>query len=281
MTFDNMQKLQGKSAITFKNISNRFIKDELTTTPEPPMFDVHVESNVRQRRNLRVLQQQSRLLVVFDVVVEFRSVSKDHDISALVGGTWETQEDQDAFIAALKATGDSAFQDITMMMTQINGWDPGNGDDEEEEDFDLFIIIGASVGGAAVLFFVGASILYVRHRRGRAKKKPEKTTNITYATPQPPSSNGDARVSTYVYRLCAVVFFFASFFCLQFWCLSVSVCSEIVVDYQDDISTLGDPMFGAGVAAGGMLLPGMEKDETIAARYDENVMLELVVVLVC
>jgi hypothetical protein len=34
-----------------------------------------------------------------------------------------------------------------------------------------------------------------------------------------------------------------------------------VVDHQDDISTLGDPMFGAG----GMLIPGLEKDETVAA----------------
>lgn len=40
-------------------------------------------------------------------------------------------------------------------------------------------------------------------------------------------------------------------------------CSEIVVEHQDDVSTLGDPMFGAG----GMLIPGLEKDETVAARY--------------
>lgn len=41
------------------------------------------------------------------------------------------------------------------------------------------------------------------------------------------------------------------------------LCSEIVVDHQDDISTLGDPTF----AAGGMTIPGLlEKDETVTGQ---------------
>jgi C-terminal processing protease CtpA/Prc len=38
-------------------------------------------------------------------------------------------------------------------------------------------------------------------------------------------------------------------------------CSEILVEPQDDVSTLGDPMF----APGGMLIGGLEKDEITAS----------------
>lgn len=40
----------------------------------------------------------------------------------------------------------------------------------------------------------------------------------------------------------------------------------MVDQYQDDVSTLGDPMFGAVVGPGG-ISPGLEKDETVAPRY--------------
>jgi hypothetical protein len=184
-----------------------------------------------ERRDLRVLQQKNGLMVVFDTSVEWRSEGI-YDIPALVGGTWDTQQNQDAYIAALKATGDATFQDITAMMTDINGWTPGSGGDDKKVGNDLFIIIGASVGGGLLLFLGGIALLYCRRRHVQAKKKAIKTTTLTQATPQQLSSNGIERIST-----------------------------EIVVDHQDDVSTLGDPMWGAG----GMLIPGMEKDETIAA----------------
>jgi hypothetical protein len=41
---------------------------------------------------------------------------------------------------------------------------------------------------------------------------------------------------------------------------NVKVSTEILVEPQDDVSTLGDPMFGAG----GMMMNGMDKDEYTA-----------------
>jgi len=49
-----------------------------------------------------------------------------------------------------------------------------------------------------------------------------------------------------------------------------SLDSEILVEPQDDISTLGDPMF----CRGGMLLEGLEKDEwtgtVVGDDYDDT-----------
>ena len=206
--------MQGRTIITFETITKNFITQELANTAEPPMQDLNVWTNFKRQQtvslsssnrrlnNVRVLQQATSLLVVFDTAVEYRSISADYDVPALVGGTWETQEDQDAFIAALKATGDATFQGITRMKTEINGWDPGSDGNGDNPNIDLYIIIGASVGGFILLFAIGLYIFLVRRRgRRRSKKKPVKTSNVTYATPQPPSSNGDARVSTYVILL--------------------------------------------------------------------------------
>lgn len=207
MTFDDCPVMQGRSIITFESISSIFIKEELLSAAEPPMMDLTVWTNVKsqraikssnRRRNVRVLQQASSLKIIFDTAMEFRSTYTEYDIPQLVGGTWDTPEDQDAFIAALRATRDPTFQDITSMTTEINGWQPGgNGDDDT--DTDLFIIIGASVGGAALLFLAGILFVMLRRRRRSNKKTPVQTSNLTYATPQPPTTKSGERISTYVY----------------------------------------------------------------------------------
>jgi hypothetical protein len=206
MTFDNMNLLEGRSMFTFRSITKQFITAQLKSTADPPMQDLSVFINVKsqsrvqwtsERRDLRVLQQKNGLMVVFDTSVEWRSEGI-YDIPALVGGTWDTQQNQDAYIAALKATGDATFQDITAMMTDINGWTPGSGGDDKKVGNDLFIIIGASVGGGLLLFLGGIALLYCRRRHVQAKKKAIKTTTLTQATPQQLSSNGIERISTYV-----------------------------------------------------------------------------------
>lgn len=273
MTFDNAPRLQGKSVITFEAITTQFIRQELKTSAEPPMYDMDVWTNVKnqvvpssseRRRRVRVLQQ-SPIVIVFDTAVDFRSVGTDHDVPQLVGGTWDTEQDQNTYIAALKATGDVSFQQITAMKTEINGWEPGSDDNDKNQDIDLFIIVGASVGGAALMFLLGMGFIFMRRRR-RAKKKNkatvQQTSALTFATPQQ-QMNGE-RISTYVLKQCGMLLLLSSslFIVLTLYCFAVSRrCSEIVVDHQDDVSTLGDPMFGAG----GMLIPGLEKDETVAA----------------
>jgi hypothetical protein len=191
---------------TFRSITKQFITAQLKSTADPPMQDLSVFINVKsqsrvqwtsERRDLRVLQQKNGLMVVFDTSVEWRSEGI-YDIPALVGGTWDTQQNQDAYIAALKATGDATFQDITAMMTDINGWTPGSGGDDKKVGNDLFIIIGASVGGGLLLLLGGIALLYCRRRHVQAKKKAIKTTTLTQATPQQLSSNGIERISTYV-----------------------------------------------------------------------------------
>lgn len=155
-----------------------------------------VTQQQQRTRNMRVLQSGSGRVIVFDAVIEFRSVGTDHDMSQLVGGTWDTPEEQQEYINALKQTGDATFQSISAMAVEINGWEPG-GDGSGSSDLDLFIIIGASVGGAALLFLVLIAFVYCR-RRGRDKdaKKPTKASNGTAPTPIMPLTSTGERIST-------------------------------------------------------------------------------------
>ncbi len=46
---------------------------------------------------------------------------------------------------------------------------------------------------------------------------------------------------------------------------NIKVSTEILVEPQDDVSTLGDPMWGQG----GMIMGGMDKDEVTASVGDD------------
>lgn len=218
----------------------------VTVTTPAPIYDLDVGTNIkkqvpgaesvesRQRRlyNLRMLQTtatSSPLLIIFDTAVEFRSASQDHDVPALIGDAFATDEDIEQYVASLQATGDPSFDNISSVRWEINGVEGGGDDDENSGGIDhLWIIVGASAGGAVLFAIAGAMFAW-----GRCKNKEKKTVAVSAMAP---SINGN----------------------------QVQYSTEIVFDHQDDISTLGDPMY----APGGMLIPGLEKDETVTgARY--------------
>ena len=225
MFFDNCGDLQGKSVFTFERITTNFIRTELETTPAPPMQDLTVWTNFKTQktvdsvRNLRILQQGSPTVIVFDTAVEFRSTATQ-DVPVLVGGTWDTLKSQEAFIAALQATNDTTFQDITFMQTEINAGTPENGGTGKDDDIMLYIIIGAAVGGGALLFLLALCIVYCRRRR-RRRAKPLKKSALTFATQQPSSANGE-RISTYV------ILMWRKIVVLSFVCIVLTKCRAAV-----------------------------------------------------
>lgn len=175
-----------------------------------------------QRRRL----QSSPLKIVFDTAVKFQSVSADLDVASMIGGAFNTDEDRAKYLNQLQSSGDRSFSSINTVRVEINGIpqvvDPIDSNSGGGGGINLFVWIGAAAGGAAILILAGLYFL-------RSNNKPKKS--VTVATP---SSNArEERLHTDI----------------------------LMMEAQDDISTLGDPMY----APGGMLIPGLEKDDTVAA----------------
>ena len=89
------------------------------------------------------------------------------------------------------------------------------------------MIVGASVGGAALLVLV--ALLFLSRRRSKGSLKPIETEE---SKGSPTTAQQNVKLST-----------------------------EILVEPQDDVSTLGDPMFGQG---GMMMAVALDKDEVTA-----------------
>lgn len=198
MFFDDCQKLQGKSVITFESVTANFIEAALETT-SPPLMDLTVGINVINQRtpesirsnadsvrrnNIRFLQA-SPLVIVFDTSVDFRSISTDYDMPSLIGDAFDTDADKERYIQSLQATGDPAFRNITSMRLEINADEPPN----DETDETLYIIIGAAVGGT-LLLGIGA-FFFVRGRRTAKRAKDIAGTQNT-------TSLDEKRMQTYV-----------------------------------------------------------------------------------
>lgn len=239
MYFDDAQSLGRTSQITFHRETGDHIFNEFVNVEnlENPLLELKVGVNIKnqqvatppkevdQRRMLRNdlrRLQASPLQIVFDTVVSFQSLSQDLDVSAMIGGAFNTDEDRAKYLNELQSTGDRSFSSINSVIVFINGVPQ-----EEEENtkkggggVNIFIIIGAAAGGAALLLV--AALIYCR------KRQPHKETTVATSS----KTSGDERVNT-----------------------------DILMENQDDVSTLGDPMY----APGGMLLPGLERDDTVTA----------------
>lgn len=239
MYFDDAQRLGRTSQITFHRETGDHIFNEFVNLQdlENPLFELKVGVNIKNqqvaappeevdqrrmlRKDLRILQS-SPLQIVFDTVVSFQSLSQDLDISSMIGGAFNTDEDRAKYLNELQSTGDRSFSSINSVIVFINGVPQ-----EEEENpkkggggVNIFIIIGAAAGGAALLLVV--ALIYCR------KRQPHKETTVASSS----KTSGDERVNT-----------------------------DILMENQDDVSTLGDPNF----APGGMLLTGLERDDTVTA----------------
>jgi hypothetical protein len=167
MIFQAPTKLQGSAAITWEAVTSNHIREKINSAY--PISDLRVGTNidgsnfvsepVGQTRGRRA--EQASLQVIFDVVGSYRSSRTDLPMADLVGGAFDSEEDRAEYVAALKRTGDGYFDDIDEVRVEINGVVVT----EQSDGPNLYIIIGASAGGAC-LVLLGA-LFYVNKRGTR------------------------------------------------------------------------------------------------------------------
>lgn len=170
------------------------------------------------------------LMIQFILDVEYRSPNA-FDVNQLVWSAFDSPEEQAEYVLDLQDEA-SIFDPIREINVDVQGFVPSPTQAPEPEpgsNMDIAVIAGASVGGVA--FVILMTLLFLRGRSGKSEEEKGGTeSQIT------PSTTKNIKVST-----------------------------EILVEPQDDVSTLGDPMFGQG----GMMMGGIERDEMTATVGDD------------
>ena len=163
--------------------------------------------------------------IEFDLSIEYRSSRDDYDFDGLVWSAFDSPQRQTAYANRLKEES-KIFRTVQGVEVVVEGYKPPPEPIiviQESKKADTAVIVGSTVGSVAFIILIVLLVL-----RGRSSKSVEEKEAIeTHASP---STTKNVKVST-----------------------------EILVELQDDISTLGDPMFGQG-----MMMRGVERDEMTA-----------------
>jgi len=236
--------LTGQTIISWESITEDHVENSLLRQNlDPIIFDLDIRANVVGQsipvpelqppeeggRLLQSTEAGATLVIVFDIFISYRSVGKDYDMPMLVFDAWLEESDRNNYVATLRGRSDD-FIGVSDVEIDIQGFTPPDPEEPEPSGDDgnanVAIIAGAAVGGVAVILLAG--LLLMRRRNSNKEEEPE--------LPPAPTS-------------------------LETPASRVAVSTEIMVEPQDDISTLGDPMFGPG----GMLMGHVDKDEVTAS----------------
>jgi hypothetical protein len=248
--FPATEKLQGRDPIIWESVTDQFLTDYIYSLGfDPPLFDLDLATNIDEQipagreseeedaaqdesSTRRYLQDSGSdvptdaLTIVFDVVISYRSPSTDIDVKQLVYNAWESSIARAEFLMNLQdqsATFDPV-QDVDVIVEGYVPPQPTPSPTAQEDKVNIAVIAGASVGGVALVILIALVVM----KRRSGKNGLEMENDESRGTP---STGQNLKVST-----------------------------EILVEPQDDVSTLGDPMFGQG----GMMMGDMDKDEVTA-----------------
>lgn len=253
MTFESVTAIfENRTALTFESETGVFIRSSIITQDlgTAPLTYLKVDVNVAQQKTLngaasasasggrrhrhrRHLQQSSSssslvpLQATLDVTVEYRSSKTDYSAKLWVGDAFNSPEKRAAYLDRLKGTGDAAFANLQSVDVLVDGTAPIEQPDTPPAATPnntgtlIAIIVGSVVGGIIVvaLILYGVRKSHDPNKNGFGARPPTATTG----SHQTPGSGSDQKLAT-----------------------------EILVEgYQDDVSTLGDPVgwtYGAGGA---------------------------------
>ena len=233
MIFDNLGVLDSSARITFERATEGHIFDQVNGAGiSPPLMELTVGTDVksqsvvvndgqgrRQRRRRRLQTTQRR--IVFDVVVGFKSTTTYEDINAIIGDAFNSAAERNQYLDRLQRQGNNLFSSINDVQVEVGGV-PQNEVDEEPNGIGLPVIIGSVAGGLS-LVIVGM-LVYIMYCRKRSKP----LNTQSQATPTTVAASGE-RMNT-----------------------------EVRVEPQDEVSTLGDPTYTQGMA-----MAALEKDDTV------------------
>ena len=238
------ETLDGEDVIVWKSATEAHITQYLLSEADPPMMEVVAltvniieQSKEKDRRSLQRLGGGDSLWIYFNVSMAYRSNSDDYDTDELVWSAFASQVDGLEYIIALRKKSES-FDPVLLAQVNVQGYNepptqapqPAK---EKRDKTEIAVIVGASIGGAALIILI--ILLFLRCSSGKTVS--EKHREEIAETGASPSTNSR----------------------------NVKVSTEILVEPQDDVSTLGDPMWGQG----GMIMGGMDKDEVTASVGDD------------
>jgi hypothetical protein len=244
--FPLSHQLRGRDAFNWETVTESFIEKFLLSNEVDLRLSIaEIRANIEDQytgvsvqdatgTTRRFLQEANSdtlvdsLVIQFKIFMKYRSNADDIDVNQLVWSAFSSPEKQAEYILDLQEESDSdVFEPVREVELAVEGYvpsptqAPGPGPDE---GIGIAVIVGASVGSVALIILI--MLLLLRRRSGKSEE--ERGVTETQATP---STQKNIKVST-----------------------------EILVEPQDDVSTLGDPMFGQG----GMMMGGMERDEMTA-----------------
>jgi hypothetical protein len=255
--FEDGERLVGRDRADWESITENQIANSIRATPMDPavsLIEVRVSIELQVpagsrtssspqdqseiaafESNRRYLQLQDEgsvpdnaLIIVFDVFLDFKSESKDQDVDSWVFLSFDESLDRAEYVRNLQQRSPT-FLSVEDVDVIVAGYvpSPTSAPGSRGGNPNVAVVVGASIGSFALTIII--VLLALRRRSG--KKQSVGASQTGPNSQLSPSSAQNVKVST-----------------------------EILVEPQDDVSTLGDPMFGAG----GMMMNGMDKDEYTA-----------------
>lgn len=147
------------------------------------------------------------LQIDFDAEYVFKSESTEFDAKVFVSEAFNSPEERESFRNRLTQSNDPFYRDVVNIAVLVEGEIPIEEEPDNDSDgssLNIGIIAGAAGGGAILIALAG--ILLLRNRNGKPDGIPTEVQSSF------PSRDG-------------------------------TLTAEILVNKQDDVSTLGDPVF--------------------------------------
>lgn len=230
----------GDAGLTYLFVDT-IVATQKLVAPAPAPSAASASRKLQQQQQQQPTSSSSAadaLEVLMDVQVDYRSTNTDYSAAIWVGDAFNSASKRASYIAKLVATKDPTFAGLESLTSiLVDGAPPVENPDTPSPDDSsgatVGIIVGSVVGGILLvaLAVVGVKRMGGRDKGGAASQGHYPTTATTGS---PPVFDSDPKFTT-----------------------------EIVVERQDDISTIGDPF-----VYGGMMMTEEQRDERTASVGD-------------
>jgi hypothetical protein len=219
--------------VKWKTYVEERIEEEVDNSgPEYEELNVNVD-------NITASKRSGLLLLSYNVLIDMRSeLGSDQDTSQYIEGPFDTNEEKDELITYLKTTNCSEFADVQWVTVTVpdqdsSGVEENTGNNTKNSQSQLGLIIGLSAAiGAVIMITIAFLIIKTRKRRHLLEDDGEEYRPGFDTTASGSRGNGDGRKD-------------------------FNYVSEIGIDANQDVSTLGDPFppgyarsLGGGIGGG-------------------------------